>query len=260
MHVRGRYMVILIISLIAILLEAAILYRAFLAKLFAKYPFFYAYIACVLIVDVSRDAVYLLGAQNYKTFYWATQFLSLVVGYGVILEIIRKALGPYGGAERFARFSVLAIFAGVFSFVTFQSLTTPNWSPATSYGELERDLRAVQVLALGSILTVVSHYHVGIGKNLKGIILGYGLYIAAMVMIPALRSYAGTPFEGAFRVGQPCIYLLSLLIWGGALRNYSPNAAPELPPCLESDYESLALKTRNRLGAMRAYIGRTVRP
>jgi hypothetical protein len=253
-------MLTLIISLVAILLELTILYRTFRAKLFAKYPFFCTYIACVLIVDVSRDALYWLGSPNYRSFYWATQFLSLVVGYGVILEIIRKALGPYAGAERFARFCVLGIFAAVFSFVTLQSLTAPDWSPATSYGELERDLRAVQVLVLGCILTVVFRYHVAIGKNLKGIILGYGLYIAAMVTIPALRSYAGSPFEGAFRVGQPCIYLSSLLIWTVALWNYSPNPAPQLPPRLESDYESLALKTRGRLGAMRSYIGRTVRP
>jgi hypothetical protein len=45
-----------------------------------------------------------------------------------------------------------------------------------------------------------------------------------------------------------------------ALWNYSPNPVPEMPPRLETDYESLAQKTRGLLGAMRSYIGRTVRP
>jgi hypothetical protein len=253
-------MQIQIISLAGILLESVILCRGFRANLSAKYPLFYSYIACVLIVDVSRDTMYLLGSPSYKTYYWATQFLSLVVGYGVLLEIIRKALEPYAGAERIARISVLAVFAAVFSFVTLQSFASPDWSPATSYGELERDLRAVQVLVLVSILIVVSHYHVTLGRNLKGIIHGYGLYIAGSVISNALRSYAGTPFEGAWRVIQPYAYFVSLSLWTVALWNYSPNPVPEMPPRLETDYESLAQKTRGLLGAMRSYIGRTVRP
>jgi hypothetical protein len=252
---------ILIISLAGILLDSLILCRAFRANLAAKYPLFYTYIACVLVFDVSRIVVYqLVSPLPFKDFFWATQFLSLVVGYGVILEIMRKALGPYAGAERFARICVLAVFATVFSFVTFRSLTTPDWSPATCYGELERDLRAVQVLVLAGVLTVVSYYRVTLGKNLKGIILGYGLYIAVSVISPALRSYIGPPFEGVWRYTQPYLYFVSQSVWAVALWNYSPNPTPEMPPRLESDYESLALKTRARLGAMRSYIGRTVRP
>src|SRR5208282_4664794 len=159
-------MLSLIIALAGMLFDAVILYRAFRAKLFAKYPLFYAYIACVLLVDVFRALIYHLGSSAfYRDFFWATQFLSLVVGYGVILEIIRKALEPYAGAERFARVAVVAVFAAVFSFVAFQTLTHPNWTPAACYAEFERDLRAVQVMVLASVLAVVSYYRITLGKN-----------------------------------------------------------------------------------------------
>jgi hypothetical protein len=251
----------LIIELAGILLDLFILYRAFRAKLLTHYPLFYSYVACVLIVDAIRAPVYHLASPLlFRNLFWATQFLTLVVGYGVILEVIRKALGPYAGAERFARIAVLAIFAAVFSFVAFQALASPSWSPAGTYGELERDLRAVQVLVLGGVLTVVSYYHVAFGMNLKGIVLGYGFYIAVSLVSPALRSYIGAAFDGVWSVAQPYLYFVAQSIWLVALWNYAPNPEPEIPLRLESDYESLALKTKGLLGAMRSSLGRTVRP
>jgi hypothetical protein len=254
-------MLIMITGLTCIAIDLLILYRAYRTNFASKYPFFYTYIACVLIVDVLRGAVIQLGSPLlYRNVYWPTQFLSLVVGYGIILEVIRKTLDPYAGAERFARISVLAVFAAVFSFVTFQTLTHSNWTPATCYGELERDLRAVQVLVLAGVLTIVSYYRVALGRNLKGIILGYGLFIAASVISPALRSYFGAPLEKMYEFGAPTVYMTSQLIWLVALWNYSPNPIPEMPPRLESDYESLVLRTKGALGAMRSHLSRVVRP
>ncbi|MGA8222162.1 MAG: hypothetical protein WB780_10960 [Candidatus Acidiferrales bacterium] len=251
----------LIIALGGMLINSLILYRALRGNYARKYPLFYAFTAIVLIVDIIRTPAYHLGSPLlYRNIFWPTQFLCLVVGYGVILEVIRKALDPYAGAERFARISVLAVFAAVFSFVTFQTLTHSNWTPAACYGELERDLRGVQVLVLMGVLTIVSYYRVALGRNLKGIILGYGLFIAASVISPALRSYFGAPLEKVWEFGPPSVYMTSQLIWVAALWNYSPNPAPEMPPRLESDYESLALRTKGALGAMRSQIGRAVRP
>lgn len=254
-------MLILIIALVGMLLDLVILSRALRTNLLGKYPVFYTYIACVFTFDVIRAALYHLGSPlAFKNFYWETQFVSLVVGYGVILEVIRKALGPYAGAERFARIAVLAVFAAVFSFVTFQSVASPQWSAATSYAELERDLRAVQVLVLAGVLTVVSYYRITLGNNLKGIIVGYGLFIAFSVINPALRSYIGAPYENVYRFTPGYAYFVSQSIWTVVLWNYSPNPAAETPPRLESDYESFALRTKGALDAMRSHIGRVVRP
>jgi hypothetical protein len=254
-------MLILIIALVGMLLNSLILYRAFRGNYAREYPLFYAYIVCVFAVDIIRAPAHYWGSPLlYRNIYWPTQFLSLVVGYGIILDIIRKALNPYPGAERFARISVLAVFAAVFSFVAFQTLTQPNWSPATCYGELERDLRAVQVLVLAGVLSVVSYYRIAVGRNLKGIILGYGLYIAFCVISPALRSYFGASLENVWEYGALNVYMTSQVIWVAALWNYAPNPVPEMPPRLESDYESLALRTKGALGAMRSHIGRVVRP
>jgi hypothetical protein len=253
-------MLTLILWWAGILLEGLILFRAFRNRLYSKYPLFSAYIACVLAVDVSIFIVYRLSPSAYEKSYWGLQFLTLIVGYGVVLEILRQTLAPYAGAERCARIVVIGIFAAVFSFVLFQSLANPDWSPAATNAELERDLRTVQAFLLAGILGVAFYYGIAIGRNLKGMILGYGLFIGTSVINLALRSYAGPAFESVWKIAQPLSYLASLLIWTVSMWSYHPNPMPESRPRLDADYEFLALRTREALGSMRSYLGKAARP
>jgi hypothetical protein len=256
---RGKVRPALFIWWIAMLLEGTILFRAVYRKLTSKYPLFYTYLAIVLAVDLTRYISYTEHPASWNLFYWSTQFVSVLVGYAVILEILRQALDPYQGAERFGRYLVLGVFAAVFAFVAFRSATRSNWSPAATTVELERDLRAVQVLVLMSILAVVFYYRIAIGRNVKGMIVGYGLFIAANVMNFAVRAYAGDRFNAGWAVFQQYSYAMSLMIWAVALWSYQPNPIPKSPPRVEFDYETLALRTRGMVAAMRSHLGRAVR-
>lgn len=254
-------MLTLIIWWAGILLEALILLRGLQRNLIKRYALFYAYLAWVFLIDVSSLVVSRLGGfSDASLFWWGTQFLSLLIGYGVILEILNRTLEPYGGAERFARIVVLGIFAAVFSFVMYQSFTSPAWSPAATNAELERDLRTVQAFLLAGILSVAFYYGIEIGKNLKGIIFGYGLFIGTSVINLALRSYAGSRFDAVWKFTQPISYLISLLVWAVCLWSYHPNPVPERTPRIDSEYEVLALRTKEMLGSMRSYLGKAARP
>jgi len=250
----------LILSSAGLLLESLILFRGFRNRILSKYPLFYAYIFCVLLLDISSYGVYGMSPGTYRNWYWATQIIILLVGYGVILEIVHKALSPYAGADRVAAVFVAGIFGLVFLFVIYKSLVAPNWSPATTYYELERDLRAVQAIVLASILGVIFGYGISIGRNLKGIILGYGLYIGSSIISLALRAYGGTSFHATWRLIQPYAFLVSLCVWATAMWSWQENPVPRMPDRFESDYESFALRTRALLGSLRSYLERTARP
>jgi len=247
-------------SAVGLVLESIILFRGFQGRILARFPLFYAYLFCVLLVDAVSRGVYILAPGLYRNWYWGSQFLTLLVGYGVILEIVDKALARYPGASKFARAAVVWLFAAVFSYVLIQSLRSPGWSPAASYGELERDLRGVQVLVLTSILLIISFYRVSLSRNLKGIIGGYGVFLASSVMSLEGRTYVGPAFEASWKVILISAYLVSLMIWTFALWFPSPAAGQSSQSHLDGDYESFAMKTKDLLGLMRAYLGRTVRP
>jgi len=255
-----RYMVNAIISLAGPALQFAILCRGFWVGLLRRYPIFYSYLGFVFLVDIIRYTALHVIPGDYKAAYWATQFPTLIVGYGVLLEIAGKTLQPYAGADRIVRKFIWALFIAVFLFVGFQSKTVAHWSPAATYGELERDIRAVEVLVLVGALAIIRYYGISLGKNMRGIIQGYGLFLAVSVVSPALRSYAGASMDLVWQHAQSYSYLASLAIWLNALWNYDPNPRPEEPGPTGSDYKPNALKTKALLEEMRSYVGRTARP
>ena len=240
-------------------LEGGVLCRSLFTKMTSRYPLFYTYLAVFLAVDIARYIVFASHPSSWTVFYWSTQFVSVLVGYGVILEILKQGLDPYPGAERIGRYLVLGIFAAVFAFVAFRSATRWHWSPAASSAEFERDLRAVQVLVLMAILVVIFYFRIAIGRNLKGIIAGYGLFIGTNVMNLELRSYVGIRFERAWEFVIVYSYLASLIVWAVALWSYEPNPGIDSQPRSGSGYDNLASGTRGALDSIRSNLGKAAR-
>jgi hypothetical protein len=240
---------------LGIALVLLVLLGGYRARLWLKYPFFYGYAACVFLVWTSLYFPYYTRASSYNTWYWAAEFLTLVAGYGILLEIFNHVLGPYPGAVKFARTTGIVAFAVIVCFAWLYPTVFPRWSPGTVI-EFERDLRTVQALFLSCLLAVVSYYRITISRNMKGMIAGYGLYIATSLMSLALRSYAGMAFDELWKITQPVSYDLSLLIWFVALRSYSPTPVADQGVSLDADYQQLAAKTRR---AVRSYLDRTAR-
>lgn len=235
-----------------------LLVRGLRARLFAKYCFFYAYIGSTILTTIVLVAISLTVPKSYETWYWPIQIVTLVLGYGILLEILNHVLSPYPGAEKFARISGLVAFGAIFCFAVVAPLIMPHWSPGTTI-EFERDLRSVQAIFICGLLAVISYYGIPIGRNMKGMTLGYGLYIVTSLMSLAVRSYAGMPFDKAWDIIQPLSFDASLVIWLIALWSYCPNPVPDPSIHLEEDYEALVSRTRSVISAVRTYLGKAAR-
>lgn len=235
-----------------------VLLRGYRSKILIKYPFFYVYAACVFVASTLLYFLYhsQLTVAAYDTWYWDAEFLTLLAGYGILLEIFNHVLGPYPGAAKFARTTGIVAFGVVVCFASLYPRLFPQWSAGTSI-EFERDLRTVQALFLGGLLVVIFYYRIAISRNMKGMIVGYGLYIATSLMSLALRAYAGMPFDNFWKIAQPLSYDLTLLVWLVALRSYTPAPIPVGRVDLDADYQELATRTRK---AVRSRFGRTARP
>jgi|ERR1700690_694749 hypothetical protein len=254
-------MLSLIMWFVGISLESVILFRAFRVKMLGTYPMFYMYIACVLGTEISRYIVYRHDIVLYDYVWWGTDFLCLLVGYFVIFDIFEKGLEAYEGIKRFARVVGLVVLAGIVAFTAFQLLSQNRWSKGLTSVEVERNLRAAELVLLGGILVLVAYYRIRLGRNLKGIILGYGLYVAVEVMSNATRSFVGESFQNAFSTVRSYTYLASLMIWTVALWAYHPNPVPKRPGGgMGGDYQAMATKTKNALGEVRSHLDKGGRP
>ncbi|MBZ5695056.1 MAG: hypothetical protein LAN36_06825 [Acidobacteriia bacterium] len=248
-----------------ILVEALVVFRAFPGNLLRKYPFFYTYAASVLVCDVLLYSAYTLSPARYPAWVWGTEFLNILLGCGIILEIFKHVLSSYAGAERFARITGVAVFAAIFCFgVLYPMAPGTSQAPSTSglFGRsvrLERDLLAAQAILFFAVLVVISYFRTAMGKNVRGMILGYGVWLGASVMTLALRFYIGPGFTATLNVIQPVAYLTALLIWVVALWSYDPNPAFDSSAPVEIDHEAVVATTRSALEAMRSHLSKVAR-
>ena len=240
-------------------LEGLLLIQAIKGGFFRRYPIFYSYLSYVFLESNLRLCIYMFKPGFYPKFYWYTQFLSVFLGYGVIWEIFRQALSQYPGAARMARNVLSAIFVAVVSKIFLNALTGPVWSPARTTAELERNLRTVQAILLFTIVGLLAYYAIPAGRNLKGMILGYGFFIGARIVNLTVRSHLGDQSQLWWQYVPATTYSATLLIWCSTLWSYQANPQPESEVDVERDYELLAARTTRLLVRMRALLVRAMR-
>lgn len=241
-----------IVWLAGLLLETIILVRAIQCKSFGKYPLFYAYIASVLAGDTVLYFWQWLNAR----FYWQFEFLTMALGCGVIVEISRHVFAQHTSLDRFARWIAVIAFGSIFFVFAIHAFLLPHWKPATNAADLERDVRIAQAIGLLTIVLLTGYYAIELGKNMKGMILGFGVYVGTSIVVLTLQLFRGHRFTPVWAIIQPSSYVAALLIWAVALWSYEPVPASVLRPT-DMDYQGLAGRTKQALGSIQEHLDRT---
>ena len=173
----------LIIPGASILLRLLLLFQALRSRFVSKYPFFYAFIAGALAVDLLLIYVYTRVPSIYLFCYWTGEFLTLVLACGIVLEIFRHVLSAYPGVERFARNTGIFAFAAILCAGLYRLLARLG-TVGRTMADLETSVRVVQAVFLLTVLALISYYGIQIGRNMKGMMLGYGFSIASSLRFP----------------------------------------------------------------------------
>jgi hypothetical protein len=232
-----------------------LLLRGYRGKLFRHFPVFYSYLVYVAAHDVLRISVYRWAPRHYFKVYWVTQFLSLAIGSGIIFEIYRVALRAFPGAARMSRYGLSVVFGAVFArTILARSGDFFPWL-ASSCLMLERNLRVVQALAILTLVALFLWYAIPFGRNLKGILIGYSVFIGVSITQFVLWVNHWNPIQSFWSSAESISYLVVLAIWTVMLWNFQP--APALQPAarLESDYELILAATRDQFRRTLARLG-----
>jgi hypothetical protein len=212
---------------IGLLLEFLVLFRGVHSKLIFRFPFFYTYLTFVWLQSIALFVVYRTFPEQYADAYWYCDFVAVFLGSLIIFEFYRVALKVYPGTARIARNLLLFVFALTFAKVLVNHSFGSVYWPATTTAELECNLRIVQGFALLAIAVVLLVYSIPRNRNLNGILVGYGLFVANAIVQLSLVSHLGAWFQKLFWYTQPVAYLLVLGIWAVAL--WSPAPEPVSP-------------------------------
>ncbi len=236
-------------------LEVFLLARAVSGPLFLRYPVFYTYILLVLLQSPIRLIAY-RHQEMYSAVYWTTEFLGLAMGCLVALEIYRVALAAYPGTARMARKILLFLFVLALTKAVAALWSDPHLLAETTPLQMERALRTVQAISIVALVTVFAFYSIPFGRNLRGILLGYGLFIGERVICLTFVSVAGRDF---WFYAYSASYVVALSLWLGHLWAYQPNPEAKASMKLESEYQRIAAATQRRLHETRGYLRKAVR-
>ena len=237
---------------IGIVLMGLIIGRAIRGKLLLKYPLFYLYLSYVFIQSVICFAVFYWSKSNYARVYWTTESVAVILGCGVIWEIYTQTLALYAGAAKLAKAALLVAMLIAVTRILIQ----PRANRGTLFAgeitaELDRNMREIQAVFLSLILALLLYYSIPLGRNLKGMIAGYTLYIGALIFGLAFRTYLRVEFQLA-----PVAYTSTLGIWCSSLWFYSPNPPPEPGSKVLSDYEAISEMSLKTISRAKRYLSR----
>jgi hypothetical protein len=239
------------IWVLGIFLEALLLFRSWRARHFLKFPFFFSYVGFVLVQSVIRYCVNKFYPSQYANVYWCTEFVGVVAGCAVVLDFYRIALAEFLGVAKLARSALLLAFVATFLRVLLGQGTLA-WSPIQTI-LLARDVRFVAIVAIFSLLVLVLYYAIPLGRNLRGMILGYGLFLGISVINLSFFGRFGEEVQSVASFIQTSAYLLALSLWTISLWSYSPRRAAARQPLNES-YVQIFGETQERLARTRSEV------
>ena len=249
-----------LIWLIAVALEAAILFRGLWTKLQRRYLFFYCYIGSLLLIEALRFLCYRLTPVSYGAFYWQTELVRIVASYAVILEIFKKALRHNPGVARSAQKMLLAVFVLAITYAASDLILGGIGSIPRAIADLGRYLLYIEGALLLVMLWLFGRYRISLGRNLLGLTVGYSLSVALDVVNLAFLSAPSNESSIGLRKLIPITHLLTFTIWCASLWSNQPEPLPPAKSAIEGDYALLAVKTKDALAHLSMLLGKTSRP
>ena len=243
-----------------IAIEAVILARALSGRLLKLYPAFYGYLLFVWAQSLLRFSIYHARPPLYARVFWITEWLGVLAGCAVVFEIYRVGLRAYPGTARLARNLLGFVFLLAVAKAAIETGNNPLWWSTASTLDLELALRVVQALALLALVVLFLFYSIPFGKNLRGILLGYGLFLGESVVWLSFAPRNWANFRAFWSPIHAGFYSVVLLVWALHLWSYVPNPEPKTAVRLEEQYQRMAASTSRKLQEARGYLAKAVRP
>ena len=214
-------------------IHALILLRGAWVRLWKVYPLFYFQLACSLVASNMAFWIFLRHPASYFEAYWNAQILTMLTACCSLLELSRQGFRGGGVPDRrfgrsiFCFVCLLAANGGALYWALFRG-KAPSRALQAALVAFERDFRLIQALILLVLLAGLFYFGLPLGRNLKGIFFGYGIYVGSSLLTLALEARFLRWFYPFWAVLQPASYLASLLIYLFYLWSYQPAVAPSL--------------------------------
>jgi hypothetical protein len=227
-----------VLPVLSVFLEGLVFWRLSRHRLAFRYPYFGTYVFYTFLRDVSLFPISRYRPDLFAEVYWRTEVVSLFFRFFVNWEFFRGVF-PKDSILRDIAWKILwAVEAVVLPAIL---LLTWNQASSSQYHHLylrpifEQYLSLAQAFLLLVPAGVAWYYGVPLGRNTRGLGLGFGVYLS----VSAINFGSLQVFDGFFPYGRflsPAAFIGMIVVWLWAFWEYRPSS--ELPGAsrTHSDY------------------------
>jgi len=217
MHIVG-----IAIGFCVFVLEGLLILRGMGSRVFRLFPLFYSYVIYCFCWVVGMYLISWLDPQAYPSTYWICYLVSILVEFTVLVEISDHIFQPFPAIRKLGRALTVLIAAGL---GLFYILPTILGSAGRSRLLLEFALRAsvTKAIILAVLFYMARHYDCQMGKNVRGLMLGFSIYVGMNVALMAsAQAFGSALFARILWFMEPLAFTLCLLVWTVSLWRLAP--------------------------------------
>jgi hypothetical protein len=210
------------ISYCGLFFVGIVLLRGAMTKSMKQFPLFYSYVIYVFCGTVVMYTVYWLDRPAYPSAYWLYFLVSILVEFAVLVEISDHIFQNLTALRLLGR-AITIIISAIFAI--FYMLPVILWSHGRPYALLAFALRAsvTKVVVLVVLFWVAHHFRSELSRNVRGLMLGFSLYLGVSVVnMAAAGSFGIGIYAKVLWIMTPASYLLCLIVWTIALGDFFP--------------------------------------
>lgn len=209
------------------LLQIVLVTRSAVNGSFVKYPLFFFPLVSSLIGTVTLLVVFRIDLPAYAQWYWCAEFVTLALCCGSCPEILRHGCAHNRATRRFALAVNASLAVSICLFMAIFLTGAGDWSRSKYFYALERDFRGAEALIYAAMVAGILYFGIPLGRNLKSILLGYGLYIGSSLLLLSMTVQFPHYFGRGWNPVPALCYGASLVIYLVGLWNYDPPPQPE---------------------------------
>lgn len=210
----------------AVLGEALLLWRLSKQRQSSRYPYLTAYVVYDLLCNLALFPTSVYKPNWFATFFWRQEMIALFLRFLLNWEFFRGLFGQWSTLRALTWRALLMVELGV-----LPTLLMLSWVQAPMLEGLRMHLWPVveqyvslaQAFLLLTPAAVASYYRLPLGRNLRGLCMGYGIYLfARSVDFASLQAFRG--FAPYWQILTPVMFIGMTVVWLWAFWEYAPSS------------------------------------
>ena len=211
----------LVIWIVGSTLQAVLLLRARQGRFLCRFPLFFSYVGYTLAASLVGCSIWRLLPNFYPPYYWFQMLIVMLAEFAVLVEISDHIFEPLPAIRRFGRLLVICLSATFLVLYILPSLIHPKPSGAALL-EITLRLSVTKAAIAALLLAAVGYYRLPIGRNVGGLMLGFGLYHGVFISAFSAASAFGKLYGQVLWLVPPLGTDICLLVWTVAMWRPEP--------------------------------------